>query len=196
MWLLMNFVVNKPAKFGHSFSATYCTCTNYTRCYFKFALVYKMLFPFRCLRLEKFKVKKCLSRRIRAIFRPRSWQKLRQEWGVLAVEIPVSAAEMVLTLELHLERDKSGDVGKFHDTYIIHISTTHDQTWSHAINFQSNFSLPFVVWNFPFQFVHYGKQGLDTFDDGYVDGINLLRLNQDVSSKKMQAFVNIHWIRI
>ena len=36
--------------------------------------------------------------------------------------IPVSAAEMVLTLELHLERDKSGDVGKFHDTYIIHIS--------------------------------------------------------------------------
>ena len=40
------------------------------------------------------------------------------------------------------------------------------------------------------------KQGLDTFDDGYLDGINLLRLNQDVSCKKMQAFVNIHWIRI
>ena len=29
---------------------------------------------------------------------------------------------MVLTLELNLERDKTGDVGKFHDTYIIHIS--------------------------------------------------------------------------
>ena len=38
------------------------------------------------------------------------------------MEFPVSAAEMVLTLELHLERDKTGDVGKFHDTYIIHIS--------------------------------------------------------------------------
>ena len=29
---------------------------------------------------------------------------------------------MVLALELNLERDKTGDVGKFHDTYIIHIS--------------------------------------------------------------------------
>ena len=81
-----------------------------------------MLFPFRCLRLEKFKGQKSLSRRIRAILRPRTWQKLREERGVLAVEIPVSAAEMVLTLELNLERDKTGDVGKFHDTYIIHIS--------------------------------------------------------------------------
>ena len=73
-----------------------------------------MLFPFRFLRLEKFKVQKCLSRRIRAI--------LRQERAVLAVEISVSTAEMVLTLKLNLERDKTGDVGKFHDTYIIHIS--------------------------------------------------------------------------
>ena len=81
-----------------------------------------MLFPFCCLRLEKFKVQKCLSRRIRAILTPRTWQKLRQERGVLAVEIPVSAAEIVLTLELNLERGKTGDVGKFHDTYIIHIS--------------------------------------------------------------------------
>ena len=32
-------------------------------------------------------------------------------------------------------------------------------------------------------FVYYGKQGLDTFDDGYVDGIYLLRLNQDVVAK-------------
>ena len=81
-----------------------------------------MLFLFRCLRLEKFKVQKCLSRRIRTILRPRTWQKLRQERGVLVVEIPVSAAEMVSILELNLERDKTGDVGKFHDTYIIHIS--------------------------------------------------------------------------
>ena len=48
--------------------------------------------------------------------------RYRQERGVLAVEIPVSAAEMVLTLELNLAKDKTGDVGKFHDTYIIHIS--------------------------------------------------------------------------
>ena len=81
-----------------------------------------MLFSFLCLKFEKFKVQKCLSRIIRAILRPRTWQKLRQEQGVLAVEIPVSAAEMVLTLELNLKRDKTSDVGKFHDTYIIHIS--------------------------------------------------------------------------
>ena len=37
------------------------------------------------------------------------------------MEIPASAVEKVL-LEPNLERDKTGDVGKFHDTYIIHIS--------------------------------------------------------------------------
>ena len=36
------------------------------------------------------------------------------------VEIPASAVEMVLTLDLHFERYKTGDVGKFHNTYIIH----------------------------------------------------------------------------
>ena len=48
------------------------------------------------------------------------------------MEIPVSAAEIVLTLELNLERGKTGDVGKFHDTYIIHISKfmiTRDHTF-------------------------------------------------------------------
>ena len=48
-----------------------------------------------------------------------------QERGVLVVEIPPSAAEMVLTLELNLKRDKTGDVGKFHAThtqFTIHIS--------------------------------------------------------------------------
>ena len=69
------------------------------------------------MRLETFKVQKCLSRRIRAILRPRTWQKLRQERGVLAMEIPVSAAEMVLILELNLERDKTVDVGKIHNYY-------------------------------------------------------------------------------
>ena len=41
-----------------------------------------------------------------------------KEQGVLVVEIPASAAKMVLTLELNLERNKTGDVGKFH-TYMI-----------------------------------------------------------------------------
>jgi len=45
-----------------------------------------------------------------------------QERGVLVVEIRASAAEVVLPLEPNLERDKTGDVGKFHDTYIIHIA--------------------------------------------------------------------------
>ena len=39
---------------------------------------------------------------------------------MLVVEIPATAAEMLLTLELIIfERDKTGDVGKFHNTYII-----------------------------------------------------------------------------
>ena len=57
----------------------------------------------------------------RSDFKVKSIAEL-QERRVLVVEIPSSAAEMVLTLELNLERDKTGDVGKFHDTYIIHIS--------------------------------------------------------------------------
>ena len=74
-----------------------------------------MLFPFRCLKLEKSKVKKCLSR------------------------TDNSAAEMVLTLELKLERDKTGDVGKFHGTYKIHISKfmfARDHTLKFPIHFR------------------------------------------------------------
>ena len=67
-----------------------------------------------------------------------------QKRRVLVVEIPASASEMVLTLELNLERDKTGDVSKFHDTYIIHISKFRDHTRSHAINFQSIFALKTV----------------------------------------------------
>ena len=86
---------------------------------------------------------------------------------------------MVLTLEINLERDKTGDVGKFQDTYIIHISKfmiTRDHTLLiHQSIFATKTVWPFVVWHFAFQFVYYGKQWLDTFDDGYVDGIYLLR---------------------
>ena len=42
--------------------------------------------------------------------------------SVLVVEILTSAAEIVLTLELNFERDKTGDEGKFHNTYINQIS--------------------------------------------------------------------------
>ena len=62
-----------------------------------------------------------------------------QERGVLVVEIPASAAEVVLTLELKLERDKTGDVGKFRDTYIIHISKfmiARDHTLKFPIHFR------------------------------------------------------------
>ena len=81
------------------------------------------------------------------------------------MEIPVSAAEMVLTLELNLAKDKTGDVGKFHDTYIIHIS----KFMITRYYFQCIFA--FFFSRFPFQFVYYCKQGLDTFDDGYVDEV-------------------------
>ena len=99
------------------------------------------------------------------------------------------------------ERDKTGDVGKFHDTYIlvIHISKFMI-TRDHMLYISNPFSLqrPFGSLLFDiFLFnMYHGKQGLDTFDDGYVDGIYLLRLKQDVCSKKVQTFVNIHWICI
>ena len=54
-------------------------------------------------------------------FKPKSMAELRER-GVLVVEIRASAAQVVLPLEPKLERDKAGDVGKFHDTHIIHIS--------------------------------------------------------------------------
>ena len=73
-----------------------------------------MLFPFRCLKLEKMSKQKNKSD-----FMAKNRAEL-QQGGVLV--IPSSAADMVLTLELNLERDKTGDVGKFHDTYTIHIS--------------------------------------------------------------------------
>ena len=69
---------------------------------------------------------------------------------MLAVEIPVSAAEMILTLELNLERDKTGDEGKFHDTYIIHISqfmVTCDHTLliSNLLSLQRPFSRQLLI---------------------------------------------------
>ena len=175
----MTFVVNKPAKFGHAFSATYCTYTNYTR-YFKFALVYKCCFPFAVLRLEKFKVQKCLSRRIRAILR----QKLRQERSLSSWN----------GFNIGAKPRKRYKRWCRQISWYIHNShfKIHDHTRSHAINFQSIFATKtvwlFVVWHFPFQFAYYGKQGLDTFDDGYVDGIYLMMLNQDVCGKKIAVF--------
>ena len=59
----------------------------------------------------------------------------------------------------------------------------HDRTRSHAIKFPIHFHykdrLAICCLTFSFSIVYYGKQGLDTFDDGYVDGNYLLKLNQE-----------------
>ena len=80
-----------------------------------------MLFPFCSLKFKVFWFSKMSKQKNKRDFKAKNMAEL-QERGVLVVEIPILAAEMVLTLELNLERDKTGDVGKFHDTYIIHIS--------------------------------------------------------------------------
>ena len=60
---------------------------------------------------------------MRLILRPKAWQNWRNEdFSTNVVEILTSAAEFVLTLELNFERDKTGDEGKFHNTYIFQIS--------------------------------------------------------------------------
>ena len=60
---------------------------------------------------------------MRLILRPKAWQNCRNEdFSANVVEILTSAAEFVLTLELNFERDKTGDEGKFHNTYIFQIS--------------------------------------------------------------------------
>ena len=80
------------------------------------------------------------------------------------MEIPASAVEKVL-LEPDLERDKTGDVGKFHDTYIIHISKlmiTRDHTLliSNPFSLQRPFGyLLFDIFLFNL-YICYGKQGL------------------------------------
>ena len=119
------------------------------------------------------------KQKIKSDFKAKSKAELRER-GVLVVEIPASAAEMVLTLKLNLERDKTGDVGKFHDTYIIHISKFMIAR-DHTLLISNPFSLqrPFGHLLFDtvsFSILYFGKQGLDTFDDGYVDGIYLLKL--------------------
>ena len=70
-------------------------------------------------------------------------------------------------LELNLERDKTGDLGKFHDTNIIHI-LKFMITRDHTLLISNPFSLqrPFgYLLTFSFIF-YYSKQGLDTFDEG------------------------------
>ena len=50
---------------------------------------------------------------------------------------------------------------------------------------------------FSFSIVYHGKQGLDTFDDGRVNGIYSLKLNQKAVhisvAKKVHAFVDMYW---
>ena len=60
---------------------------------------------------------------------------------------------------LNLEREKTGDVGNFHNTYVIHIlkfMITRDNAFGH------------LLFDILLSIVYYGKQGLDTFDDGYI----------------------------
>ena len=49
------------------------------------------------------------KQKIKSDFKAKSMAELQQR-GVLVVEIPTSAAKMIVTLELNLERDKTGDV--------------------------------------------------------------------------------------
>ena len=90
------------------------------------------------------------------------------------MEIPVSAVEMVLTLELTLERDKTGDAGKFHDTYIIHISNFMIAR-DHTLLISDPFLLQRPFGHLLFDIFLFNcilrQTGTSTFDDGYVDGI-------------------------
>ena len=61
----------------------------------------------RCIKLDKFKVQKCLSRRIREILRPRTWQKCRNE-EFLYWKFSPSSWNGFINIGT-----KTGDVGKF-----------------------------------------------------------------------------------
>ena len=76
----------------------------------------------------------------------------------------------------------------------------HDHTRSHAINFQSIFATKIVGYLLTFSFSSCILRQTRTrhfwWQLSWIDGIYLLRLNHDVCSKKVQAFVNIHWVCI
>ena len=56
-WLLMTFVVNKAWKFGHLFSPTYCTCTNFETLFQVRVNLYWFSFPFAVWKLNSLKFK-------------------------------------------------------------------------------------------------------------------------------------------
>ena len=65
------------------------------------------------------------------------------------------------------------------------------------IHFRYKDHSAFCFLTFSFSIVYYSKQGLDTFDDGYVDGIYLLKLHKlHICGKKVQAFANMYWVCI
>ena len=121
-WLLRTFVVNKPAKFGHLFSLTYCTCTNYGSLLQVRVNLYCYIFSF------PFAVWKSNSLRFKM-----SQQKI---WGVFnrlecgktekicagtwsfnkRVEISSSVERMVLHGRSKLDENETNDA----DTFIIH----------------------------------------------------------------------------
>ena len=66
------------------------------------------------------------------------------------------------------------------------------------INFQfSNFLYKDHYWLFDiiFSIVHYGKQGLDTFDDGYVEYLLTAKLNQEAVHISVAKKCRLLWTR-
>lgn len=49
-------------------------------------------------------------------------KEIKKACKVLVVEIPASAAQMFVIMDLIFKRDITGHGGKFRNTYIIHIS--------------------------------------------------------------------------
>ena len=67
----MTYVVNKPSKFRHLFSPTYCTCMNYESRYFRFALTYIFSFPFAVWKMDSLKFK---------MSKHKTWETLLPPW--------------------------------------------------------------------------------------------------------------------
>ena len=78
----MTFAVNKPQKFGHSFSATYWT---------KYMLNVISLSLFETWNVQGSQISK---QKNKSDFKAKSMAELKEQ-GVLVVEIPASAAKMV-----------------------------------------------------------------------------------------------------
>ena len=115
------------------------------------------------------------------------------------------AAEMVLTLDPNFERDKTGDVGEFHNT---NIDNSHFKIHDRTQLISNPFSLKTVN-----NFNSSSPCGLlDSFNcvlnlplpadyNGHVDYLVTANLNQEAvhvseGKKKVQASMNVYWLYI